>query len=262
MTHCQARMAGGEVNNRIISPFVNAVLKKQPDVLTSSLPEITAEVRQAVASIVGRTLADEEVTRKLVANYVRFAPPPSTWDAPDPDSRIYNRFGRRDGPGKMARGIEYWNSEFDDYALPGEGGAPPYNMGAPRGFTSIASAKSLLRQPQAPAAPKPPPVKLKSSNYGLPGPVPFTFGGREEHKPTDLTSFTSSANSGLAAMKSLGMDLGEPDISSKPNSSMSALGGRPAQPPSAGGSVPLARGTKRLGMGRAPSSWGAKKAKQ
>jgi hypothetical protein len=63
-------------------------------------------------------------------------------------------------------------------------------------------------------------------------------------------------------MKSLGMDLGEPDISSKPNSGMSALGGRPAQPPSAGGSVPLARGTKRLGMGRAPSSWGAKKAKQ
>lgn len=256
-------MAGGEVNNRIISPFVNAVLKTQPDVLTSSLPEITAEVRKAVASITGRDLADEEVTRNLIAKYVRFAPPPSTWDQPDPDSRIYNRFGRRDGPGKMARGIEYWNSEYDDYALPGADGAPSYNMSAPRGFTSIASAKSLLRQPQAPAAPKPPPVKLKSSNHGLPGPVPFTFGRKEEHKPTDLTSFTSSANSGLAAMKSLGMDLGEPDIVSKPQGRSSpALGGRSAQTSAAGSSVPLARGTKRLGMGRAPSSWGAKKAKQ
>lgn len=257
-------MSGGEVNNRIISPFVGKVLKTHPEVFTSTIPEITADVREAVARILGRELADEDVTRKLIAKYVRSAPPPSTWDEPDPDSRIYNRLGRRDGPGKMARGLEYWNSEYDDYALPDASGAMPYNMNAPRGFTSIASAKSLLRQPKAPEAPKPPPVKLKSSNYGLPGPVPFTFGGKEEPKATDLTSFTSSANSGLAAMKSLGLDLGDSDIDIKPKgAAMPTLGGRPAQ--TSGGSsssVPLARGTKRLGMGRAPSSWGAKKAKQ
>lgn len=253
-------MTGGEINNRIVSPFVSAVLKRQPGVLTSTLPEITDEVRKAVAAITGRDLADEAATRDLIAKYVRSAPPPSTWDQPDPDSCIYNRFGRRDGPGKMARGIEYWNSEYDDYALPDANGGSSYNMGPPRGFTSIASAKSLLRQPQAPAAPKPPPVKLKSSNYDLPGPVPFTFGGREEQKAADLTSFTSSANSGLAAMKSLGMDLAEPESKPQGRPVSSALGGRTAG--ATGSSVLLARGTKRLGMGRAPSSWGAKKAKQ
>lgn len=283
-------MSGGEFNNRILSPFINKVLKLQPDVLTSSIPEVTAEVRKAAASITGRELPDEAETRELIAKNVRTAPPISTWDQPDPDSRIYNRFGRRDGPGKMARGLEYWNSEHDDYALPGEDGAPSYNMGPPKGFTAISSARSLLRQPQAPAAPKPPPVKLKSSNYGLPGPVPFTFAEDRDQKPADLTSFTSSSNAGLAAMKSLGMGLGgDPPPDSKPTgltsftsssnaglAAMKSLGmdlgaddssvvssasgaSRPAT--SGSGSAPLARGTKRLGMGRARSLWSAKKAK-
>lgn len=209
------------------------------------------------------------------------------WDAPEPRDRNFNRFARREVT-KAARAAEYWADDVDEYALPGMPGVDP-NRAPGSGFVS---ARDRMKQPGSvePRSPKPPPVILKSRNHHFPEPLPFTFNAPAEAKRpgADLGMFTSSSSSSLAMMKGLGLPGStgstgsngasplaspNPDRSPKPpeiasfqsaaNSSLSALKGLglpdlPTGGTAQGQGVQLAKGTKRLGMGR-PAPWGTKR---
>lgn len=181
--------------------------------------------------------------------HVRAAPPLSTWDVPPPGRKAYGMYGAKRETG-VGRAQEYWASPHDDYALPPMGSRPPPSGG----FSYFSSAKSMATWGQAPAVPKAPVQRLESSNKHLPAPLPFTFAGQQDttRPEATLTSFTSGSNSSLAAMKALGLPDEPPAAAPAATVNGSA---------SSGGSVPLARGTKRLGMGR-PAPWNAKRAKE
>lgn len=258
--------------------------------------------------MLGRPAPDESETNDLIrkqyvvfcslgkytdTSSVRIAPPLSMWDAPDPRDKTFNRFARREVT-KMARGQEYWDSEFDDYALPDRSGSLP--NGVKQGFVS---ARAWKPKPETEngspktSSPKPPPVRLQPSKQDMPQVPAFTFGVQEAKKrEADLGMFTDKSSSFLDDLKSLGV----PGTSSGPTSPGglsfgSGNGGSspllPAfelagpklpsrfAPTQANGQIKktssintapvgttpvpvagaqLARGTKRLGMGR-PAPW-------
>lgn len=194
--------------------------------------------------------------------HVRSAPVLSRWDEPGPRGKS-NWMNR--GAGSKSRGDAYWASDVDDYGL----NAPPANSG----FTS---AWSVTRPP---TVPKPPPQRLQSSNRHIPAPLPFSFEpapGPPPEQPT-LTSFASTHLSSLNAMRNLGLPPDAPitDVASMPSArdrvpsvvsqfappstvnSRSSNNARNSAAP--GAPVILARGTKRLGMGR-PAPWGSSSA--
>lgn len=219
---------------------------------TSAIPDIDVTVRKQVVKILERAEPDEEATKELIMKHVPAAPPLSTWDVPAPGKKGYGMYGAKRSTA-VSRASDYWKSDVDDYALPEPGSAPGSR---PAGFSYFSSAKSMNIWPQAPAPPKPPVQRLESSNRNLPPPLPFTFAKEDTSRPeATLTSFTSGSNSSLAAMKALGLpgDL--------PSSGGPSLSGAGAGASAGSTGVPLARGTKRLGMGR-PAPWGAKRAKQ
>ena len=197
---------------------------------------------------------------------VRAAPPLSTWDAPEPQDRGFNRFARRENT-KAARAAEYWASNCDEYAL-------PHSSDAPRSFTSARAAnRPYQHNPSSPKPPAPPPARLAPSNHKLPEPLPFTFGANDHKRPdTDLGMFTNSSSSSLAMMKSLGLPGDEspasspilPSVAGFQSAATDSMSGwKNLGPPDVGekpleAAVSLAKGTKRLGMGR-PAPWGAKK---
>lgn len=274
--------------------------------------------------------------RQLLIISVRSAPPLSTWDAPEPRDHQHNRFARREVT-KAARAAEYWASEADDYALPGQGSAPrsafqtarTYAGGGERGDRDRMSQPVNVKREA-----KPPPVILPSRNHHFPELPKFTLGPADPiKKEADLGSWTSTSSSSLAMMKSLGLPgetpgagsggsspllgaMGSPRAGSTTTSPRGAAVGRlsgmtmpsrltkpgvngttaagtsgnitagfqaraassldalkgiglpeaaPAVQPSGNGAAgvadgTLARGKKRLGMGR-PAPWGAKKAR-
>ncbi|WOO80687.1 ATP-dependent DNA helicase srs2 [Vanrija pseudolonga] len=276
MSHTMSRMTGGEEMDRNISDFVARSLRKNPTMFSSNLPEVNTQVRQQMAAMLGRDAPDETSTHELIMKHVRAAPPLSTWDTPELRGRG-NRFARREGPSGAARASDYWKSEHDDYAMPGQTGYSSKNYGpsdSRPGFMYLSSARSL--GPQAPGTQKPPPQKIQSSNRDLPGALPFTFMTETARPAASLTSFTSGSSSSLAAMKSLGLPSNptpatsasrpQPTVSSFQSASSASLSalktlGVPELPNVADSSkVPLARGVKRLGMGR-PAPWGSKKPK-
>ncbi|KAL1411641.1 ATP-dependent DNA helicase srs2 [Vanrija albida] len=277
LSHTMARMTGGEEKDRNISDFVARSLRTNPTMFSSSLPEINAPIRQQMAEMLGRPAPDETSTQELIMKHVRAAPPLSTWDTPELRGRG-NRFARREGPSGAARASDYWKSEHDDYAMPGQKGYSSKSHGpsdSRPGFMYLSSARSL--GPQAPGVVKPPPQKIQSSNRDLPGALPFTFMTDTSSRPAaSLTSFTSGSSSSLAAMKSLGLPANptptpqasrpQPSVASFQSASSASLTalktlGVPEPPKVPDGSkVPLARGVKRLGMGR-PAPWGSKKPK-
>lgn len=197
---------------------------------------------------------------------IRAAPPLSMWDAPEPQDKNFNRFARREVT-KATRAAEYWASEADEYALPDLNAGFTSARAIPTKPTHSSSHSSRLSKPyhmssssaSNPPSPKPV-VKIPQRNHNLPAPLPFTFGSAEDKKKdTNLGFFTDTSNDSLAAMKSLGL----PDTFNGGGLGIGSGGGSDwkslAQPTATGATeVPLAKGTKRLGMGR-PAPWGTKR---
>lgn len=199
------------------------------------------------------------------------------WDAPEPQDRNFNRFARREVT-KATRAAEYWASDFDEYALPGMAG------GTSSSSSGFQSARAGLARPRdrdrdrdrdSPASPaKPPPKPIKSRHVDIPAPLPFTFGKPDEKKSeAGLGSFTNASNNFLSNLDSLGVGApeastggpsadGSPFASPNLDGSPKLFGSGQFPGPGAGlpsgGRVELAKGTKRLGMGR-PLPWGAKR---
>lgn len=269
VSYCQFRMFGSEDSEKQLSEFVGTSLRHDATAFSSDLPDVDLAVRRNIAKMLTRPSPDEGATKEMIMKHVRSAPPLSMWDAPEPRDHGFNRFGRREVT-KAARAAEYWSSDYDEYALPD----PKHSVG----WTSARSApRTKASNPSSPRPPAAPPVKLKPSNHKLPEPLPFTFGANEAPRlQADLGLFTDHSSSSLAMMKSLGLP-GEDSSVTSPNmnvgpeppsissfqtaakSSMSDwkdLGPLDADPKMAGASVQLAKGTKRLGMGR-PVAWGA-----
>lgn len=146
---------------------------------------------------------------------------------------------------------------------------------------------------------KPPAVLLQSRNHHFPEMPKFSFNNEKDTnqgRDAGLGSFTNASTSSLAMMKNLGlpgnaspMGSGSPRLGGGsspmlPPANIGAGGGMafggfqasaaaglagmkglgipdlPGSGASGGGDVTLAKGTKRLGMGR-PQPWGAKKAR-
>lgn len=145
------------------------------------------------------------------------------------------------------------------------------------GFQSARAGLARPRNPDrdGPASPaKPPPKPIKSRHVDIPAPLPFTFGKPDAKKSeAGLGSFTNASNNFLANLDSLGV--GAPEGASGGLSMEGSPFGSPALdgspkffgsdrlPGSSGalpssGRVELAKGSKRLGMGR-PAPWGAKR---
>lgn len=187
------------------------------------------------------------------------------WDAPEPQDRNFNRFARREIT-KATRAAEYWASDHDEYALPGtsiptgNSGFQSARMGMPRPHHRDRERERDRDRdrdgPQSPA--KPPPKPIKSRHVDIPAPLPFTFGKPDAEKiSAGLGSFTNANNSFLSNLDSLGVgplgDDGDSPFTS-PNPDLNGGLAAPALP----GRVELAKGKKRLGMGR-PTPWGAKR---
>jgi DNA helicase-2/ATP-dependent DNA helicase PcrA len=247
------------------------------------LPPIDAAVRKQMAKMIGRAVRDEKRTAALIAAHLRTAEPLSTWDAPSADEQDRLReershsFSTRFGSGFGGFGaFGAFNGKSRERERDVEDGRP--------GFLAFSSAKSLVNTTSAPAKPV---VRLQSSVRHLHAlanaPTPVT-------QATNLMSFTSSSNSSLAAMKALGLPGPEAGTSvgaragagtgagsgvglgaaragtrptgfTVPSATVSAAGTTTTSGTSAtanAASAPLARGTKRLGMGR-PAPWGSKR---
>ena len=188
------------------------------------------------------------------------------WDAPEPQDRNFNRFARREIT-KATRAAEYWASDHDEYALPGTSIPTSINSGFQSARMGMARPHHRDRdrdrerdrdrdEPVSPA--KPPPKPIKSRHVDIPAPLPFTFGKPDAEKSSaGLGSFTNANNSFLSNLDSLGVgplgDDGESPFTS-PALDVSDRFTAPALP----GRVQLAKGKKRLGMGR-PAPWGAKR---
>jgi DNA helicase-2/ATP-dependent DNA helicase PcrA len=190
------------------------------------------------------------------------------WDEPEPRDSQFNRFARREVT-KAARAAEYWSSDFDEYALPDSakslaGGSSSGFRTAREGYKGSKSndhqthnrlGKPYPTKPGAQRPAPPPVIKLAPTNLRLAEPIPFTFDAPRNVKPkADIGGFLESSNSSLAIMRSLGL----PEDDELPLLSVSG-GSSPVAPGRA--SVQLARGTKRLGMGR-PTAWGTKRPRQ
>ncbi|AAW42599.2 ATP-dependent DNA helicase pcra, putative [Cryptococcus deneoformans JEC21] len=256
MSYCQFRMMGGEENNKEASEFLGDVMRHQPALLATDQPNVDTVVRKHMSAMLCRPMPDEDLTKDMIMKHVRAAPPLSTWDPPERSSwgEKINRFARRDVT-KAARATEYWASDVDEYALPSDSLSASTSSPYTTSFTSARMNSGLSRPPAAlPMAPqkKPPPPSVKSANRHIPPTMPFTFNTKEEIKEeTSLDSLMSGGNKSLEMMAGLGLpaDL-PPDLVGPSAGAGGELAGR--------GSLEVARGKKRLGMGR-PAPWGSKK---
>lgn len=261
VSHCQFRMMGGEDSEKALSEFVGASVRRDAATFSTDLPEIDLAVRRNIATMLGRDAPDEEATKEMIMKHVRSAPPLSMWDAPEARDNGFNRFARREVT-KAARAAEYWSSDFDEYAL-----RDPKNSVGWR--SARAAPRNKPSNPSSPRPPAPPPVKLPPTNHKLPEPLPFTFGAVDTARPqANLGVFTDHSSTSLLMMKSLGLPgedspmtspMGSPQptsvstFQSAAKNSMSDW--KDLAPPditakTAGAGVQLAKGTKRLGMGR------------
>jgi DNA helicase-2/ATP-dependent DNA helicase PcrA len=111
-------------------------------------------------------------------------------------------------------------------------------------------------EPVSPA--KPPPKPIKSRHVDIPAPLPFTFGKPDAEKSSaGLGSFTNANNNFLSNLDSLGVGpLG--DDGESPFTSPNLGSGGLTTPDLSRKRVELAKGKKRLGMGR-PAPWGTKR---
>ncbi|KAI9632622.1 P-loop containing nucleoside triphosphate hydrolase protein [Dioszegia hungarica] len=302
MSHCQFRMAGGDEKDRSVSEFIALAQKTAPTHFSADLPDIEESGRKTISSMLERPVPDESGMKDKIMKHVRAAPPLSTWDAPEARDSSFNRFARREVT-KATRAAEYWNSEADEYALPGQKGfaSALHASNAQRDRTGGGgSDRDRMLQPNnIVRSPKPPPVLLPSRNHQFPEMPKFSFNVDKDDgrgKDAGLGSFTNASTSSLAMMKNLGLPGGSGSGGSSPmgaggsGATSPALGssarfpglgsavgggfqasaaaglagmkglGMPDLPGAAGGGgeVLLAKGKKRLGMGR-PQPWGAKK---
>ncbi|AUB27794.1 DNA helicase II/ATP-dependent DNA helicase PcrA [Cryptococcus neoformans] len=259
MSYCQFRMMGGEENNKEASEFLGDVMRHQPGLLATGQPSLDMAVRKHMSAMLCRPVPDEELTKDMIMKHVRAAPPLSTWDPPERFSwgEKINRFARRDVT-KAARAAEYWASDVDEYALPSDSFSPSTSSPYATGFTCARMNSGLSRPPAAlPMAPpkKHPAPSVKSANRHIPPTMPFTFNTKEEKKEeTSLDSLMSGGNKSLEMMAGLGLPA---DLPPDPVVPSAGAGGGLA----GGRSLELARGKKRLGMGR-PAPWGSKKPRE
>ncbi|WVF65803.1 hypothetical protein IAT40_000540 [Kwoniella sp. CBS 6097] len=264
MSYCQFRMMGGEENDKEASEFVAMVQRHQPNLISTTLPDIDLAVRRYICNMLDRPPPDEEATKEMIRKHVRAAPPLSMWDAPEPRDKWSNRFARREVT-KATRAAEYWASEADEYALPGTNananggggsssgsGSNPYAAAmANPGFTSarvgLAAPKSRQPGPNSTrneAPPKRDPIKIKSANKNIPEPLPFTFGQPDPvRSEASIGSFTSGNSASLAMMATLGLP---PDI---PPGAGSAGAGSTTGRGQSKGSSPFMGSSPRLGGG-------------
>lgn len=218
----------------------------QQTLFSSSLPTIDVEVRRRIAGRLGRPVPDEAETDELVKKHLRSAPPLRTWETPEPSSR---GMGWMRGISARSRG---WPADPDD-SLP---------SAQVSGFSSALYANGHKAEPMSPvkAEPKPPPQRIQSANRHLPAALPFLF--ETDVKPArpqpTLNSFAKTHLSSLSAMKNLGLPPEAPGTGEPQERA-----GEPQQPstssrtaPLPRAPIPLARGTKRLGMGRPTVQWG------
>ncbi|WVQ93444.1 hypothetical protein IAU59_000518 [Kwoniella sp. CBS 9459] len=267
MSYCQFRMMGGEENDKEASEFVAMVQRHQPNLISTTLPDVDLAVRRYTCNMLGRPPPNEDATKEMIKKHVRAAPPMSMWDAPEPRDKWSNRFARREVT-KATRAAEYWASEADEYALPGTAstsngggsgsGSNPYAAAMGNsGFTSarmgLAAPKS--RQPgpnsnRGEAPPKKDPVKIKSANKNIPEPLPFTFGQPDPvRSEASIGSFTSGNSASLAMMATLGLP---PDVPPGASGGVGTMNGRGG---SSKGSSPFLGGgsSPRLGGGSSPA---------
>ncbi|WRT65720.1 uncharacterized protein IL334_002668 [Kwoniella shivajii] len=227
MSYCQFRMMGGEENDKEASEFVGMVNRHQPGMLSTNLPDIDLAVRRYTSTMLGRPHPDEDGAKEMIMRHVRAAPPLSTWDAPEPRDKWSNRFARREVT-KATRAAEYWASESDEYALPGNAksdgnGENPYAASMVSGFTSARMGlNSKSKQPSKSNStrnekPIKEVIKIKSANKNIPDLLPFTFGQPDPiRSDADLGSFQKGGNAALAFMATLGLP---PDSAPSPSSS-------------------------------------------
>ncbi|OCF43356.1 DNA helicase II/ATP-dependent DNA helicase PcrA [Kwoniella heveanensis CBS 569] len=253
------RMMGGEENDKEASEFVAMMQRHQPNLISTTLPDVDLAVRRYTCKMLERPPPDEDATKEMIRKHVRAAPPLSMWDAPEPRDKWSNRFARREVT-KATRAAEYWASDADEYALPGaagggsaSGSSNPYaaSMANSSGFTSarmgLAAPKS--RQPgpnsnRSEAPLKKEPVKIKSANKNIPELLPFTFGQPDPvRSEASIGSFTSGNSASLAMMATLGLP---PDL---PPGAGSANG----RAQSNKGSSPFTGSSPRLGGGSSPA---------
>ena len=180
------------------------------------------------------------------------------WDAPEPRDQQFNRFARREVT-KAARAAEYWASEADDYALPGQGSAPRSAFQTARNYAAGGDRADRDRMSQpvnVKREAKPPPVILPSRNHHFPELPKFTLGSADPiKKEQDLGGWTSASSSSLAMMKNLGLP-GEASLGGTSGGSSPTMGAM-GSPRAGGSNATSPRGTaagRLSGLGQAMPS--------
>ncbi|SGY83222.1 BQ5605_C009g05624 [Microbotryum silenes-dioicae] len=131
LTHCQQRMAGADMAQRDLTPFLKSVAKTYPTLFVPKLQKIGADTRQAMAKVLGREPPDEAETARLIEEHNKTLP----IDAPSES----NHFGNRGLASKMSQhsaNMAAYNHVRASYSSTGPA---PIPAGANAGFSSALS---------------------------------------------------------------------------------------------------------------------------
>ncbi|GAA5834422.1 hypothetical protein JCM11251_007984 [Rhodosporidiobolus azoricus] len=193
LSHANQRMAGADMKQKELSPFLSTVSTTYPSLFVKKLQKITKKTREEIASVLGRAAVDEEVVKGLLEEYNATQPvDPVIYDPAQhggqSSSRNYSSFGRYGGGDGFSSG---------PFASQGGGGG---RYGTSSGFTSGAG-QSLGKWSNPPSASAP-----------QPQPVPPGQGGFR----SALSTFRPAGSSGVNTTSS---SFSRPSASGLPSSS-------------------------------------------
>ncbi|SCZ97874.1 BZ3500_MvSof-1268-A1-R1_Chr3-3g06427 [Microbotryum saponariae] len=131
LTHCQQRMAGADMVQRYLTPFLKSVVKTYPTLFVPKLQKIGADTRQAMAKVLGREPPDEAETARLIEEHNKTLP----IDAPNESNHLENRaFASK--MNQHSANMSAYNHVRASYSSTGPA---PIPAGANAGFSSALS---------------------------------------------------------------------------------------------------------------------------
>ncbi|GAA6051585.1 hypothetical protein JCM3770_003484 [Rhodotorula araucariae] len=101
LSYAAARMAGSEMKQKKLSPFLQTASTTYPSLFVKKLQKVTKKTREETAKVLGRMAPSEEAAKQMIEDYMATMPvEPPTYDASQAStasSRNYSTFGSSSG---------------------------------------------------------------------------------------------------------------------------------------------------------------------
>ncbi|GAA5937445.1 hypothetical protein JCM3775_006616 [Rhodotorula graminis] len=146
LSYANARMAGSEMKQKKLSPFLQVASTTYPSLFVKKLQKVTHKTREETARVLGRAAPDEDKAKTMIDDYLATMPvEPPIFDAAQASSagsRNYSTFGSSSG--------RYGGSGFSSQGRYGSGGSGSSAFGQSQGrWSNSAIAAQGQSQPQA-----------------------------------------------------------------------------------------------------------------